>query len=510
MAIASPVKRKKAIYVGAPACFKLEEACQTINRAFGEDHGCYLVGSALERPDWRDIDVRFIMDDDAFLAEFTDSGGNDRGRWEFDAKWILLTTALSAWLTERTGLPVDVPRIEGAVERGHQLPGRAKTALQRLDEVGDGRGELRGRLEGRQVADPGQHLQARAGNARQQFLAQGFDAIDLIAVARDDQHRHVDRRHLARDVVPHRDVRPAEPGLRRAGQAVGDDLLAHLAGQRPGGQHVVDDPLDRFARRVGTGHDGALLVGQLHGRRRRRRDQDEPLQPRRPTRGEQLGRLAAHRMPDEHIAPQDQRLDHALRVVREILDAIAGLRRLRPAPATVVGRHGAIPPRQRVHDETPGARRAAVIVEEDEREIAEGIFLEYAEVHGNLYGTSRTSVQELLEQGRDVLLEIDWQGAEQIRRSKPDCVSVFILPPSRVELERRLRGRGSDAPEVIERRLFNSREEIAHAHEFDYIIVNDRFEDALGDLRSIVRAVRQRAPLAARRHESLIEELLAP
>jgi guanylate kinase len=146
---------------------------------------------------------------------------------------------------------------------------------------------------------------------------------------------------------------------------------------------------------------------------------------------------------------------------------------------------------------------------EFEREIADGIFLEHAEVHGNLYGTSRTTVSGLLCQGRDVLLEIDWQGARQIRRSKPDCVSVFILPPSRVELERRLRGRASDSAEVIERRLHNSREEIAHAHEFDYIIVNDSFDEALGDLQSIVHAVRQRSQLQWRRHEALIAELLA-
>jgi guanylate kinase len=146
---------------------------------------------------------------------------------------------------------------------------------------------------------------------------------------------------------------------------------------------------------------------------------------------------------------------------------------------------------------------------EFEREVAEGIFLEHAEVHGNLYGTSRTAVQALLAQGRDVLLEIDWQGAQQIRASKPDCVSVFILPPSRAELERRLRGRGSDAPEVIERRLRNSRGEIAHAHEFDYIIVNDRFEKALDDLQAIVRAVRLRTARQWRRHEALIAELLA-
>jgi guanylate kinase len=146
---------------------------------------------------------------------------------------------------------------------------------------------------------------------------------------------------------------------------------------------------------------------------------------------------------------------------------------------------------------------------EFEREVAEGIFLEHAEVHGNLYGTSRTTVQSLLSQGRDVLLEIDWQGAEQIRRAKPDCVSVFILPPSRTELERRLRGRGSDSVDVIERRLHNSRGEIAHAHEFDYILINDVFDDALADLQAIVRAVRQRSALQWRRHENLIAELLA-
>lgn len=146
---------------------------------------------------------------------------------------------------------------------------------------------------------------------------------------------------------------------------------------------------------------------------------------------------------------------------------------------------------------------------EFEREVAEGIFLEHAEVHGNFYGTSRKTVQDLLQQSRDVLLEIDWQGAAQIRKSKPDCVSVFILPPSRAELERRLRGRGSDSAEVIERRLHNSRGEIAHAHEFDYIVVNDRFEDALDGLQAIVGAVRQRSGLQCQRYENLIRELLA-
>lgn len=144
-----------------------------------------------------------------------------------------------------------------------------------------------------------------------------------------------------------------------------------------------------------------------------------------------------------------------------------------------------------------------------EQEIGEGIFLEHAQVHGNYYGTSRRTVEILLQQSRDVLLEIDWQGASQVRAGRPACVSVFILPPSRTELERRLRGRGSDSAEVIERRLHNSREEIAHAHEFDYIIVNDRFEDALADLQGIVRAVRLRAAPQQQRHLALIAELLA-
>lgn len=168
--------------------------------------------------------------------------------------------------------------------------------------------------------------------------------------------------------------------------------------------------------------------------------------------------------------------------------------------------HTTRPPRV---GETYGRHYYFVERAEFEREVADGVFLEHAEVHGNLYGTSRTRVQELLAQGRDVLLEIDWQGAEQIRRSKPDCVSVFILPPSRAELERRLRGRGSDSAEVIERRLRNSRGEIAHAHQFDYILVNDAFNQALADLQAIVRAVRLRSVLQWQRHEALIDELLA-
>ena len=144
-----------------------------------------------------------------------------------------------------------------------------------------------------------------------------------------------------------------------------------------------------------------------------------------------------------------------------------------------------------------------------ERLIAEGAFLEHAEVFGNFYGTSREAVEPLLAQGRDVLLEIDSQGAQQVRRVHPDCVSVFILPPSREELERRLRTRAADHPATIARRLAESREEIAHAGDFDYIIVNDEFADALADLRAIVTTRRLRREVQLARHSALIRDLLA-
>ncbi len=144
-----------------------------------------------------------------------------------------------------------------------------------------------------------------------------------------------------------------------------------------------------------------------------------------------------------------------------------------------------------------------------QRELAAGQFLEHAEVFGNLYGTSRSAVEPLLARGRDVLLEIDWQGARQVRAAKPDCVSIFILPPSRAELERRLRARATDSESTIARRLAASREEISHAGEFDYIVVNDDFDKALAQLQAIVRAVRAGRTLDCERHEKLIEQLLA-
>ncbi len=145
-----------------------------------------------------------------------------------------------------------------------------------------------------------------------------------------------------------------------------------------------------------------------------------------------------------------------------------------------------------------------------ERLVADNAFLEHAEVFGNLYGTSRKAVEPLLEQGRDVLLEIDWQGARQVRKVMPDCVSIFILPPSREELERRLRTRAADSAVTIARRLAESREEIAHVDDFDYVIVNDEFAEALGDLRSIVATRRLRREAQTKRHAALIADLLKP
>ena len=145
-----------------------------------------------------------------------------------------------------------------------------------------------------------------------------------------------------------------------------------------------------------------------------------------------------------------------------------------------------------------------------ERLIADGAFIEHAEVFGNLYGTSRTAVEPLLAAGRDVLLEIDWQGAQQVRKTYPACVSVFILPPSREELERRLRTRAADSAITIARRLAESRDEIAHVGDFDYVLVNDDFATALADLGAIVTARRLRREAQIQRHAALIADLLKP
>lgn len=158
--------------------------------------------------------------------------------------------------------------------------------------------------------------------------------------------------------------------------------------------------------------------------------------------------------------------------------------------------------------ESEGSHYHFVSLDEFQRMIAADQFFEYAAVHGDMKGTSVAGVLPQMQAGRDVLLEIDWQGAQQVRRKVPECQSIFILPPSHAELERRLRARATDSEVSIERRLHDSRTEIAHAHKFDHIIVNDHFEDALEQMQAIVQAVRQDLPVQGDRHEALIAELL--
>jgi guanylate kinase len=136
-------------------------------------------------------------------------------------------------------------------------------------------------------------------------------------------------------------------------------------------------------------------------------------------------------------------------------------------------------------------------------------FLEHAEVFGNHYGTSRSEVVPYLEKDQDVLLEIDWQGARQVRTAMPRVRSIFILPPSISELERRLRHRAQDSDEVIQRRMSQAREEMVRHCEFDYVVINDDFERAIADLEAIVRSERLRLSVQSARHARLLDELLA-
>jgi guanylate kinase len=129
-----------------------------------------------------------------------------------------------------------------------------------------------------------------------------------------------------------------------------------------------------------------------------------------------------------------------------------------------------------------------------ERMVAEGAFLEHARVFDNLYGTAEATVRDLLASGHDAVLEIDWQGARQVRARFPEAVGIFVIPPSIAALRDRLGGRGQDSPEVIERRMRDARGELSHYGEYDYLVVNDVFERALGDLEAIVAAERLRRP----------------
>ena len=160
----------------------------------------------------------------------------------------------------------------------------------------------------------------------------------------------------------------------------------------------------------------------------------------------------------------------------------------------------------------PGERHAEhynfIGADEFEAMIRAGDFFEHAQVHGDWKGTARQSVEPQLAAGKDVLLEIDWQGARQVRSKIPDAVSVFILPPSRAALEERMRKRGQDSEAVIAQRLAAAREEMSHYGEFDYLIVNEVFETAVAEMCSIFTASRLRKDAQVARHARLITSLL--
>ena len=136
-------------------------------------------------------------------------------------------------------------------------------------------------------------------------------------------------------------------------------------------------------------------------------------------------------------------------------------------------------------------------------------FLEHARVFNNYYGTSRDWVEQTLASGKDVILEIDWQGAAQIRRLVPDCVGIFILPPSLAVLEQRLNGRGQDDPEVIRQRLAEAQVEMSHYVEADYLVINDQFDQALAELRAIILCHRLKQGQQCQRNAHLLRELLS-
>ena len=161
----------------------------------------------------------------------------------------------------------------------------------------------------------------------------------------------------------------------------------------------------------------------------------------------------------------------------------------------------------------PGERHAEhyhfVSADDFQSMVAAGDFFEHARVHGDWKGTARQSVEPQLAAGHDVLLEIDWQGARQVRLQVPDAVSVFILPPSRAALEQRMRARGQDSEAVIAQRLAAAHEELSHYDEFDYLIVNEHFDRAVDEMCSVFTACRLRRDRQIARHAELIATLLA-
>lgn len=145
---------------------------------------------------------------------------------------------------------------------------------------------------------------------------------------------------------------------------------------------------------------------------------------------------------------------------------------------------------------------------EFEKMVAASAFIEHAQVFDNYYGTAKANIEDKLKQGEDVILEIDWQGGAQVRKQLPYSVNIFILPPSQSALEERLRGRGQDSDEIIARRMRDAKSETSHYSEYDYLVVNDDFDDALAELKSIVMARRCRYAAQSERLSPLLQELL--
>jgi len=159
--------------------------------------------------------------------------------------------------------------------------------------------------------------------------------------------------------------------------------------------------------------------------------------------------------------------------------------------------------------EQHGVNYHFVVHEEFKALIAQGDFLEHAEVFGNFYGTSRSALQQTLDQGYDLILEIAWQGAQQVRRVMPDALSVFILPPRQQALRQRLDGRGQDSEEIIDGRMKEAVSEMVHYDEYDYVIINDDFNAALEDLKAVFRANRLVLRKQQQRNSGLLKELLS-
>lgn len=141
--------------------------------------------------------------------------------------------------------------------------------------------------------------------------------------------------------------------------------------------------------------------------------------------------------------------------------------------------------------------------------IADEAFFEWAEVFGNYYGTSRVTIEQTLAKGIDVFLDIDWQGAQQVKKLMPESIGVFILPPSKTELERRLTGRGQDSAEVIAGRMAQAVSEMSHYNEYDFVIINDDFDKALADLLAIIRSQRLTSASQIHTQNGMIKDLLA-